>query len=96
MRWPTEAPLPQPFEPAGRRYRLYEIPVDIAFEHQPGDAKLSLQLAAAQLKCGEAMSCRVVGQWPQVGGVDPSLFIQGGARQPCTQLGTLPVWQCTL
>jgi hypothetical protein len=53
---------------AGRKYRWYPIPVAAAYERTAGNARLSLQLAVAELKCGEAMSCRVVGKWEQGGG----------------------------
>ncbi|GAB4814777.1 hypothetical protein N2152v2_001823 [Parachlorella kessleri] len=52
----------------GRRYKWYPIPIDAAYERSSTDAKLSVQLMVAQLNCGEAMSCRVVGQWTQPDG----------------------------
>lgn len=76
---PSAAPTP----PAGRLYRWYTIPLDTAYQRSYSDAKFSLQLAVAQLKCGESMSCRVGGQWPQADGTTAAAVLFDWGSSGC-------------
>lgn len=77
------SPSPAPTPPAGRLYRWYTIPLDTAYQRGYSDAKFSLQLAVAQLKCGESMSCRVGGQWPQADGTTAAAVLFDWGSSGC-------------